>query len=133
VTEAVLGALEYIYAPSSDVTADARWFVDVLGADLRFSIESDGVRVALLRLGSDSPALAVTDHLPDDRPIFMYRVDDLDLASTELRGRGWTNDGTIELPMGPATRFQAPGGLRLAIFEATRPFVIDSMAGRRDF
>jgi hypothetical protein len=133
VTDVPIGKLEYIYGPSSDVAADARWFTEVLGAELRFAIDSDGVRVALLRLGEDSPALAVTDHLPDDRPILMYRVADLDQASVDLMARGWTNEGTIELPMGPATRFHAPGGLRLAIFEAVRPFVIDSMAGRRDF
>jgi hypothetical protein len=35
--------------------------------------------------------------------------------------------------MGPAATFHAPGGLRLAIYEPSRPFVVDSFAGRQDF
>jgi hypothetical protein len=132
-SRAGLGSLDYLYAPSSDVAADARWFVDVLGAELVFAIDDDGTRVAMLRVGSDSPPLLVTDHLPDDRPILLYRVDDLADASEGLKARSWSPDRTIELPMGTATTFHAPGGVRLAIYEPSRPFVVDSMAGRRDF
>ena len=128
-----LGPLEYIYAPSSDVAADVGWFERVLGAKVAFAIDDGGVRVAMLRLGADSPPMLVTDHLPDARPVFLYRVASLEDAATALRERGWTSEATIELPMGPATTFQAPGGLRLAIVELTRAFVVESMAGRRDF
>jgi hypothetical protein len=128
-----VGTLDYIYAPSSDVATDVRWFAETLGAEVRFAIESGGVRVAMLRLGEGSTPLVLTDHLPDARPVFVYRVDGLESATAELRGRGWTPDVSIELPMGPATTFRAPGGLRLAIYEASRPFVVESMVGRRDF
>ena len=40
---------------------------------------------------------------------------------------------TVDLPPGPATTFRAPGGLRLAIYEASRPFLVDSMSGQGDF
>jgi hypothetical protein len=128
-----LGSLDYIYAPSSDVATDARWFTDVLGAELGFAIDSGGTRVAMLRLGNGAPPLLLTDHLPDDRPVFLYRVADLEATSKRLADRGWTPERTVDLPPGPATTFRAPGGLRLAIYEASRPFVVDSMAGRRDF
>jgi glyoxalase/bleomycin resistance protein/dioxygenase superfamily protein len=128
-----LGTLDYIYASSRDVAADARWFVDVLGAELVFAIDDGGTRVAMVRLGSDSTPLLVTDHLPDDRPVLLYRVASLDDVSKRLRDRGWTPERTIELPMGPATTFQSPGGVRLAIYEASRPFVVQGMTGRRDF
>jgi hypothetical protein len=128
-----LGSLDYIYAPSSDVATDARWFTDVLGAELGFAIGSGGTRVAMLRLGTGAPPLLLTDHLPDDRPVFLYRVADLGATSKLLSDRGWTPERTVDLPPGPATTFRAPGGLRLAIYEASRPFVVDSMAGRRDF
>jgi len=127
------GTLDYIYAPSSDVAADARWFAETLGADVRFAIESGAVRVAMLRVGTDSPPLVLTDHLPDERAILVYSVPSLDEAGEGLRAAGWTPDVTIELPMGPATTFRAPGGQRLAIYEASRPFVVDSFVGRRDF
>ena len=128
-----LGSLDYIYAPSSDVAADARWFVEVMGAELVFAIDSGGTRVAMLRVGTGGPPLLVTDHLPDDRPVFLYRVASLEAASVSLHDRGWTAERTIELPMGPATTFRSPGGVRLAIYEPSRPFVVDSMAGQRDF
>lgn len=128
-----LGSLDFIYAPSTDVAADVRWFGDVLGAELAFAIDSGGTRVALLRLGTGAPPLLLTDHLPDDRPVFVYRVDDLEATSKQLTDRGWAPERTIDLPPGPATTFRAPGGLRLAIYEASRPFVVDSMSGQRDF
>jgi hypothetical protein len=132
-TDLVLASLDFLYTPSADVAADVQWFTEVLGAELIFAIDSGGTRVAMLRLGMDTPPLLVTDHLPDDRPIFVYRVASLSDASKGLAERGWKPDRTIELPMGPATTFHAPGGLRLAIYEPSRPFVVDSMAGQRDF
>ena len=128
-----LGPLDYIYAPSSDVAADVRWFTEVLGAALVFAIDSSGTRVAMLRVGAGGPALLLTDHLPDDRAVSIYRVDDLAAISADLTARGWTPERTIELPPGPCTTFQAPGGHRLAIYESTRPDVVESMAGQRDF
>jgi hypothetical protein len=132
VTDPRLGPLDYIYAPSADVAADSRWFVEVLGAELVFAIDS-GTRVAMLRVRSAGPALLLTDHLPDDRPILLYRVDEIAKAGAQLGARGWTAERTLELPMGTCTTFNAPGGLRLAVYELSRPGVVESMAGQRDF
>ena len=131
-TDPRLGPLDYVYAPSSDVAADAGWFVETLGAELVFAIERSGTRVAMLRVGT-GPAVLVTDHLPDERPIFLYRVDDVAEAGARLEARGWTAERTLELPMGTCTTFSAPGGLRLAVYELSRPGVVESMAGQRDF
>jgi hypothetical protein len=133
VTAPPLGSLDFIYAPSADVAGDARWFVDTLGAELVFTIDRSGTRVAMVRLGTGGPPILVTDHLPDDRPVFLYRVDDLAAATAALAGRGWTSERTIELPMGTCATFRTPGGLRLAIYELTRPGVVESMAGQIDF
>jgi hypothetical protein len=133
VTELRLGPLDYVYAPSADVAADAHWFVETLGAELVFAIDRSGTRVAMLRVGTAGPALLLTDHLPDDRPVFIYRVDDLAATATDFATRGWTSEQTIELPPGPCTTFRAPGGHRLAVYEHSRPGVVESMAGQRDF
>jgi hypothetical protein len=133
VTGPTFGSLDFVYAPSVDVVADARWFTDVLGAELVFAIESSGIRVALVRLGSDAPPILLTDHLPDARPVFIYRVDDLAATTADLEDRGWSPERTIELPPGACTTFLAPGGLRLAIYERSRPGVMDSFTRRRDF
>ena len=128
-----LGPLDYVYAPSADVAADVRRLGEGLGAELVFAIDRSGTRVAMLRLGTDGPAILLTDHLPDERPVFVYRVDDLDEIVTRLEADGWATDRTLELPMGPCATFTAPGGLRLAAYELSRPGVVESMAGQRDF
>jgi hypothetical protein len=133
VTDPRLGPLDYVYAPSADVAADAHWFVETLGAELVFAIDRSGTRVAMLRVGTTGPALLLTDHLPDDRPVFIYRVDDLAAMAADFATRGWASEQTIELPPGPCTTFRAPGGHRLAVYELSRPGVVESMAGQRDF
>ena len=132
-TEPGLGSLDYLYAPSTDVAADAAWLRDVIGAEIVFAIDSGGTRVAMLRVGTAGPALLLTDHLPDDRVVSIYRVEDLAATSAGLTARGWTPERTVELPPGPCTTFRAPGGHRLAIYEPVRPAVVDSMAGQLDF
>ena len=127
-----LGRLDYLYTPSDDVAGDVRYFVDVLGAELRFAIEDGGVRVAMVELGG-SPAILLTDHLEGDRPIHMFAVEDLRAARRDLLARGWNPERAVELPPGPATTFRTPGGVRLAIYEPVRSFVVDSFRGRRDF
>jgi hypothetical protein len=127
-----LGSLDFLYTPSDDVAADAAYFVEVLGAELGFAIEDGGVRVAMISFGA-KPAILLTDHLEGDRPIHLFAVDDLAATSHDLAGRGWHSDRSVELPPGPAITFRSPGGLRLAIYQPIRPFVVESFRGRRDF
>ena len=84
-------------------------------------------------IGEGAPAILLTDHLEGDRPILVYRVDRLEAALKDLEARGWTSERTIELPPGPACSLRTPGGHRIAVYEATRPEVVGSFAGRRDF
>jgi hypothetical protein len=125
--------LEYIYMPSADVASDVKWFTDVLGGHLVFAIDSMGTRVAMVELTDAPPKILLAGHLEGDRPILVYRVDDLSTAVAELRRRGWSEGHGLEIPQGPVHSFSAPGGQRLAIFELTRPGVEASFVGRRDF
>ena len=129
----MLKDLDYIYMPSADVAADATYFTDVLGGRLVFAIEGMGTRVAMVELTDHPPRILLAGHLEGDRPILVYRVDDLDAASAELEARGWTRGHALEIPQGPVCSFSAPGGQRLAIYELTRPGVEASFGGRRDF
>ena len=126
-------SLDFIYTPSRDVAADAAYFVDVLGGALGFAIEGSGTRVARIDLAAGPPAILLTDHLEDDHSILVYRVDDLEAALIEIEARGWTRERMLELPPGPACSFRTPGGHRIAVYEASRPGVLDSFAGRHDF
>jgi len=126
--------LDYVYMPSRDVAADVAYFTDVLGGRLIFAIDGMGTRVAMVALTDDPPRILLAGHLEGDRPILVYRVDDLSAAMAELDGRGWTRGHTLEIPQGPVCTFIAPGGQRLAIYELARPGVEEaSFAGRVDF
>jgi hypothetical protein len=125
--------LEYLYTPSSDVAADARYFVDVLGGRLGFAVEGMGARVAMVELTSGPPHVLLTDHLDGDRPIYIYRVADLKMATAALKKRGMKKQHSLEIPMGPCSSFVTPSGHRIALYELARPGVLDHFLGRKDF
>jgi hypothetical protein len=125
--------LDYIYHPSRDVATDVAHFVDRLGARLVFAIEAMGTRVAMVELTDGPPQIVLAGHLDGERPILVYRVPDLDIATRELQALGADLGHSLEIPQGPVRSFVAPGGQRLAIYERARPGVVDSFAGRRDF
>lgn len=127
------GQLDFVYMPSRDVAADVRHFTEILGAELVFAIDAMGTRVAMVSLSESPPRLLLTDHLDGDQPILVYAVPDLDDALAALKKRGWKRERMLELPMGPACSFHAPGGQRIALYEPSRPQVVESFAGRRDF
>jgi hypothetical protein len=125
--------LDFLYIPSHDVAADARHFVDVLGARLVFAIEAMGTRVAMVELSPQPPALLLAGHLAGERPVLVYRVADLGAAMAWLEARGWEPEPRFEIPHGPCCSFTLPGGHRIAIYEPTRPGMTEHFAGRRDF
>jgi hypothetical protein len=125
--------LDYLYTPSKDVAADVRFFTESLGGMLAFSIDAMGTRVALVELTSGPPHIVLADHLDGDRPILVYRVEDLRAARAKLKGKGWKGPQGLELPMGPAVSFASPSGHRVAIYELSRPQVVEGFRGRRDF
>jgi hypothetical protein len=125
--------LDFLYVPSVDVGSDARYFADVLGGRVVFAIEGMGARVAMVQLTDGPPHVLLADHLGGDRPILIYRVPHLRTAMAELEARGLRPRTTVEIPPGPCCSFETPGGHRLAIYQASRPEVIEHFAGRRDF
>ena len=126
-------SLDYLYTPSRDVAADVAYFTEVLGARLVFAIEAMGTRVAMVELTDGPPQIVLAGHLEGEQPVLVYRVANLDAAVAELEGRGWTPGHGLEIPQGPVRSFAGPGGHRLAIYELTRPGVIETFAGRHEF
>ena len=110
-----------------------RFFVDVLGGRVGFAVEGMGARVAMVELAGGPPHLLLADHLDGDRPILVYRVADLRKATAELKRRGLKKQHVVELPMGAASSFVTTGAHRLALYELSRPNVLEHFMGRRDF
>jgi len=125
--------LDYLYTPSLDVARDANLFADLLGAEIAFAVEGMGARVAMVQLTDDGPHVLLTDHLDGERPVHVYRVENLRKAAAELRKRGLRKERSFELPVGPCISFTMPSGHRIAIYEASRPGVLEHFRGRRDF
>jgi hypothetical protein len=128
----VFESLDYLYTPSRDVAADVESLA-LLGARVLFAIDAMGTRVALVEPAAGGPRVVLAGHLEGDRPIFVYRVAELAAAARELERRGWDSGHALEIPQGPVRTFDAPGGLRVAIYELVRPGVIEGFEGRRDF
>ena len=125
--------LDYLYTPSKDVARDAKFYTDVVGGRLAFAVEGMGARVAMVELTDGPPHVLLTDHLDGDRPIYVYRVDDLDKAGASLKRRGLAGERRLEIPMGPCSSFTLPNGHRIALYEASRPEVLKHFLRRRDF
>ena len=130
----LLEQLDYLYTPSRDVVADARYLTEVLGGRLVFAIEAMGTRVAMIELTSGPPAIVLNDHTEGDRPTLVYRVASLHDAVAELQQRDdWKPERSLEIPQGPVQTFSTSGGQRIAVYELSRPGVLASFEGRRDF
>ena len=127
------GPLDFLYTPSRDVSADMLRFTEDLGATAVFAIEAFGARVAMVRVSDEPPAVVLADHVSGERPILVYRVEDLDEAAAQLKDRGFDPGPEFGIPHGPCRSFELPGGHRLAIYELTRPGADERFAGRFDF
>ena len=125
--------LDFVYMPSRDAATDVEFFTGTLGARLVFAVAGMGTRVAMLELTDGPPRVLLAEHLEGDRPVLVYRVENLASALDELESRGWRRGGTFEIPQGPICSFAAPGGQRFALYQLTRPEVEAHFVGRRDF
>lgn len=125
--------LDFIYQPSKDVAADMTYLAQVLGGRIVFAIDAMGARVAMVELAVGPPHLLLTDHLEGERPVLIYKVADLAATLRGLEARGWRKERTIEIPPGPCCSYVTPGGHRVALYQLTRPEVLQHFEGRRDF
>ena len=125
--------LDFLYTPSRDVAGDMAYFTDVLGGHVLFAIEAMGTRVAAIELTSGPPVVLLTDHVPGDRAILVYRVADLVATLAQQEAAGWVRERTFDIPHGPCCSFVTPGGHRVALYQLTRPEAAGHFDGRRDF
>ena len=125
--------LDFVYLPSRDAPADVAHLTEGLGGELVFAVERFGTRVAMVRMVAEGPELLLAEHLEGDRPILVFRVDDLAAEIAALEARDVSLGSHFEMPYGVGVEVVAPGPQRLAIYERTQPERGRSLAGRRDF
>ncbi len=130
--DGVLGSLDFVYCPSTDAAADLAHWTERLGAEAVFAVERFETRVACVQAG-EGPAVLFAEHLSGDRPVLLYRVDDLTAAATALRARGVEVGEPFEFPFGDGAELTNPGPQRVAVYERTHGDRGASLRGRRDF
>jgi catechol 2,3-dioxygenase-like lactoylglutathione lyase family enzyme len=125
-------ALDYVYVPTSDVEASLERYLAHFGAELVFKVSGMGTTVACLRVAGDGPSILLSGHLEGPAPILIYRVADYGSAIATLRATGVGEIHELEIPQGPCASFRLPDGQRAAVYQLTRPGVIETFAGRVD-
>jgi hypothetical protein len=133
VSDGPFASLDFVYTPSRDVAGDAKYFTEVLGGRLLFAVEGMGARGALIDLTGQKPYVLLIDHLDGERPVLVYRVEDLGASLARLERRGWTRREVFEIPHGPCCSFASPSGHRIALYQVTRPEADHFFDGRKDF
>jgi hypothetical protein len=127
----VFRSLDFIYLPAPEFDSALSHYVNDLHAQVVWRVRGMGTVVAMVRLAEAGPALLLAEHLHDQPPILVFRVDDLTLAQTRLEADGIQGE-SLELPHGPCFRFDMPGGQRMAIYQLTRPEANTMWDGRMD-
>ncbi len=125
-------SLDFIYTPTADVDAAARWYVDVLGAHLDFKVRAMGTTVASITLSAAAPRILLAEHLRTPGPILVYRVGDYSTALEKLAAADLRPTETLEIPHGPCAVFEGPDGHAFAIYELVRPDATSFFDGRVD-
>jgi hypothetical protein len=117
--------LIYLYVGSADVEADLPFYLDSLGGEVVWRVESGGVEVAAVRLG-DGPLVLLADHRPAGSSIQIWAVDDLDGEIERLRAAGWTGPlHTVEVPDGPCLVLSDASGNEVGLLEQVRPNLME--------
>jgi hypothetical protein len=132
VSDGVLGRLDFVYCPSADAAADRDHWTERLGATAVFAVERFDTRVACVAPG-EGPAVLFAEHLEGDRPVLLYRVDDLATTIRALQDRGVEVGETFGFPYGEGAELSNPGPQRVAIYQRNQAERGDSLRGRRDF
>jgi len=133
VAENRFDSLDYVYVPAPDYDAAERFYVGVLGGELRWRIRDGGVTVGAVRVSPEGPLVLLASHLEPHETILIYRVANLRMTRQQLLDAGWTDvDEPFEIPQGPCLVFRDPGGQQLAVYERIRPGVEKSFEGRFD-
>ena len=126
VTSMPLGRLEYLYLGSKDVAKDLAYYVDVLGAEVVWDFSDFGTRVAGVRLFESGPMILLAGHRHSPSLLPVFHVDDLDTTEKSLRAKGWRPEGPrFGIPDGECYLFKDPSGNELALYENSRPHVLE--------
>ncbi|MDP9238336.1 MAG: VOC family protein [Chloroflexota bacterium] len=120
-----IGELRFLYVGVEDTERDLRFYIDVMGAELRWRFQAFEADVAAVALG-DGPLVVLADHRPTGSVLPIYAVPDVKAAVRELRKRGGViQEGPLGTPEGDAIVAADPSGNQIALLQVDRPGAMD--------
>ena len=127
-------SLDFVYVPAPNIESSVQYYTEVLGGELLWKIHAYGVWVACIALSKEEakPFVLLADHIHKKDMMLIYQVEDLDVATEQLKSKGWKQENRIEIPPGPCCTFRDPAGNGLVIYENTRPHIMSEFRGRID-
>jgi hypothetical protein len=129
----VFESLDFLYVPAPNIQESIRYYTNILDGELLWKIHAYGVWVACIKLSNkQEPYILLADHIEKKDMILIYRVNNLDKTSSDLKSRGWMQEKRLEIPNGPCCTFRDPAGNHIAIYENKRPSVMEEFKGRID-
>ncbi len=110
-----IGELRFLYVGVDDTERDLRYYIDVLGAELRWRFQAFEADVAAVALGK-GPLVVLADHRPTDSILPIYAVPDVKAAVWALSERDAViEEGPLGTPEGDAIVIADPSGNQLAL------------------
>jgi catechol 2,3-dioxygenase-like lactoylglutathione lyase family enzyme len=123
------GPVRFLYVGVGDTSEALAFYVDHLGARLRWRFQRFGADVAGVELGQ-GPLVLLADHRPAGSILPIWTVDDLAALQARLESRGLVFAGPEGTPEGDVLVVEVPGagdrpGHQLAFIQVERPDAMD--------
>ena len=128
----IFESLDFLYVPAPNIQESITYYTKVLDGELLWKIHAYGVWVACVKLSDKEPYILLANHIERKDLMLIYRVNNLDKATSVLRARGWKEEKILEIPNGPCLTFRDPADNSIVIYENRRPHVMRDFKGRID-
>ena len=128
----ILESLDFLYVPAPNIQESITYYTKVLDGELLWKIHAYGVWVACVKFSDKEPYILLANHIERKELMLIYRVNNLDIAASELRARGWKEEKSLEIPNRPCLTFRDPADNSIVIYENRRPHVMRDFKGRID-
>ena len=125
-------SLDFVYVPTADVDDAVRVHLAAFDGELLWKVRGMDTTVACVRVAARGPSILLSGHLEGRAPILVYRVASYADALAQLRAAGVHDVRELEIPQGPCASVELPDGQRVAVYELTRPGVVERFDGRID-
>ena len=123
----IFESLDYIYVPAPNIEESIWYYTKVLDGELLWKIHAYRVWVACVSLSKltekqdenedEQPYILLANHIEKKDLMLIYRVKNLEKATSQLGSLGWKKEKSLEIPNGPCHTFRDQADNHIAIYE----------------